>query len=82
MKKLLLLAALAAAALWLARRHDATPAMRAGVCNSRWSVRRVLWRRLFPSRIELPDRWQDYYWRRTPTRCIAQPRRHDLKFAT
>jgi hypothetical protein len=68
---------------WLSeRRHDATPAMRAGVCEKRSSLRRVLWRRLFPSRIRLPDRWQDYYWRRTPTRCIAHPRTHRLKLAT
>ena len=64
------------------RRHDATPAMRAGVCDTRWSVRRVLWRRRFPSRVRLPDRWQDCYWRRTPTRCIEHPRRHTLRFAT
>jgi transposase-like protein len=64
------------------RKHVATPAMRAGVCEKRLSLRRVLWRRLFPSRIQLPDRWQDYYWRRTPTRCLANPRRHTLKLAT
>ena len=68
---------------WFSERtHDATPAMRAGVCDKRWSLRRMLGRRLFPSRVPLPDRWQDYYWRRTPTRCIAHPRRHTLKLAT
>jgi transposase-like protein len=64
------------------RKHDATPAMRAGVCEKRWSLRRVLWRRLFPSRVVLPDRWQVYYGRHTPTRCIAHPSRHTLKRAT
>jgi hypothetical protein len=56
--------------------------MRAGVCGKRLSLRRLLWRRLFPSRIRLPDRWQVYYGRRTPTRSIAHPRMHTLKFAT
>jgi transposase-like protein len=64
------------------RKHDATPAMRAGLCEKRLSLRRVLTQRLLPSRIRLPDRWQDYYWRRTPTRCIAHPSRHTLKLAT
>ena len=63
------------------RKHDATPAMLAGVCERRLSLRRLLWRRLFPWRVKLPERWQDYYWRRIPTRCIAHPRGHTLKLA-
>ena len=63
------------------RRHDGTPAMRAGVCTHRWSLRRILNQRLFPSRIVLPERWQDYYWRRTPTRCLKNCRTHRLKYA-
>ena len=64
------------------RRHDGTPAMRAGVCDQRWSVRRILRWRLFPSRIELPPRWQDYYWRRTPTRRIPNARAHQRRYVT
>ena len=63
------------------RRHDATPAMRAGVCEHRLSLRRILRERLFPSRLPLPDRWQDYYWRRIPTRCMPHARTHRLKYA-
>ncbi len=62
------------------RKHDGTPAMRVGVCTHRFSVRRILSQRLFPSRIRLPERWQDYYWRRTPTRCIQNPRTHRRRY--
>jgi len=63
------------------RKRGGTPAMRAGVCTHRWSVGRILSARLFPSRIPLPERWQDYYWRRTPTRCLPKARTHQLKYA-
>jgi hypothetical protein len=63
------------------RKHGATPAMRAGVCTCRWSVRRLLKQRLFPGRIALPERWQVYYWGLTPTRRIANARRHQLRHA-
>ena len=62
------------------RKRDGTPAMRAGVCTHRWSNRRILSERLFPSRVSLPQRWQDYYWRRIPTRCIKHARTHRLKY--
>jgi transposase-like protein len=64
------------------RKHDGTPAMRAGVCAERWSFRRILSQRLFPSRIRLPQRWQVYYWNRTPTRCLPNARSHRLEYAT
>jgi transposase-like protein len=68
---------------WFSERHPGqTPAMRAGVCKRRWSVPRILSRRLFPSRITLPERWQDYYWGRVPTRRIRNPRSHQLRYAT
>ena len=54
------------------RRRDATPAMRAGVCEQRWRVEGILERRLFPSRIALPERWARYYWRQTVTRMIPR----------
>ena len=63
------------------RKHDGTPAMRAGVCTHRWSLPRILKERLFPSRVVLPERWQDYYWRSVPTRCIPKARTHQLKYA-
>jgi hypothetical protein len=67
---------------WFSERHPGeTPAMRAGVCEKRWSVRRILDRRLFPFRIPLPERWRDYYRGRVPTRRIRNPRMHHLRYA-
>jgi transposase-like protein len=63
------------------RRRDGTSAMRAGVCEHRWSVRRLLEERLLPSRIALPDAWAEHYWGNVPTRRIANPQRHSLKYA-
>ena len=63
------------------RRRGSTPAMRAGVAARRLSVRDVLAERLFPSRVALPRRWQDYYWRRVATRRIPNGRRHACRYA-
>ena len=64
------------------RRRDGTPAMRLGLCPRPLTVNAVLAHRLFPSRVGLPARWQDYYWRRTPTRRIPHARSHALTYAT
>jgi transposase-like protein len=63
------------------RRHDGTPAMRAGVCARRWSFAKVLAQRLFPARVPLPERWADYYWRRISSRDLPNCRTHALKYA-
>ena len=63
------------------RRRDASPAMRLGITDHRWAVEEVLKERLFPSRVWLPRRWADYYWRHIPTRRIARCRNHRRKFA-
>lgn len=63
------------------RKHEGTPAMRAGVCTHAWSWRAILKERLFPWRIPLPERWADYYWRRIPTRRIPNGRAHRLGYA-
>ena len=63
------------------RRHEGTPAMRAGVCPHRCSVRQVLSERLFPGRIALPAAWAEHYWGRVPTRQIAKTREHKLEYA-
>lgn len=63
------------------RRRDATPAMRAGVSERRYSLKDILERRLFPGRIRLPERWARYYWRRTPTRALPRVRTHTLRYA-
>src|SRR5262245_38359363 len=63
------------------RKRDATPAMRAGVCTRRWSLRAILAERRFPSRVALPERWARYYWGLTPTRCLPRARAHTLRLA-
>src|SRR5262245_20000550 len=63
------------------RKRDATPAMRAGVCGRRHSLMSILSRRRFPGRISLPERWQRYYQRITPTRALPRVRTHNLQYA-
>jgi hypothetical protein len=63
------------------RRRDATPAERLGLLPRKLTVDDVLRERLFPSRIALPERWADYYWRRIPTRRIANPALHRATYA-
>ena len=63
------------------RKRDATPAMRAGVSERRFSLKAILSARLFPVRIALPERWARYYWRHTPTRRLARVRTHALRYA-
>jgi len=62
------------------RRKEGTPAMRAGVCTQRWSVRQLLKERLFPGRVPLPEAWAEHYWGRVPTRRIAHPQHHTLRY--
>lgn len=70
-------------AKWFSERaHDGTPAMRAGASERRWSLRRILARRLFPTRVALPARWAEYYFGLTPTRRIPNARRHSLRYAS
>jgi transposase-like protein len=63
------------------QRRDETPAMRLGVMSHRLTVPGLLKERLFPSRIELPERWAEYYWRRVKTRIFVNNREHQLRFA-
>jgi transposase-like protein len=63
------------------RRQDLTPAQRLGLLDRRLTPADVLATRLFPSRIVLPPRLADYYWRRIPTRRIPNGRRHALRLA-
>ena len=63
------------------RERGPTPAMRLGRASRRIEPEEILERRLFPSRIGLPERWQTYYWRTTPTRAIPNGRVHRLKYA-
>ena len=63
------------------QKKDGSPAMRLGLTDHRWTVEEVLKERLFPSRIDLPERWADYYWRQIQTRRISRCRTHKKVFA-
>jgi transposase-like protein len=58
-----------------------TPAMRLGLRPRPLHPRRLLRRRLFASRVTLPEPWCEYYRRRVPTVGIARPRHHALRLA-
>ena len=58
-----------------------SPAMQLGLAQRRLSPEEILAHRRFPCRIEVPLRWQTYYWRTTTTRTIPRCSRHDLKYA-
>ncbi len=64
------------------KRCRQTPAMVLGLLARRLTEQEVLERRLFVSQVELPPLWQDYYWRRVPTRVLKVNRTHELKYAT
>jgi hypothetical protein len=63
------------------RRQDETPAQRLGIMERKLSVDEVLAERLFPSRIPLPERIAQYYWRRVPTRVFQNAPEHQLAYA-
>jgi transposase-like protein len=62
-------------------RKQGTPAMRAGLTDTPWSVKKLLDGRRFATRTTLPKVWQEYYERRVDTPGIKNPRRHLLKLA-
>ena len=63
------------------RRRDASPAQRLGLASRRLSVREILDRRLFATRVGLPDRIERYYRRAIETRRIPNGRAHTLRYA-
>jgi hypothetical protein len=62
-------------------RGGGTPAQRLGLVDRVLSVKDVLKRRLFPSRIRLPERLKTYYRGATVTRMIPNGRSHRLRYA-
>jgi len=62
-------------------RKDASPAMRIGVTDRLLSWPQILSKRLFVTRIPLPESQQPYYWGRIPTRQIPNARDHRLRYA-
>jgi transposase-like protein len=63
------------------KRTGATPAMQAGLSRAPLTAEEILRVRLFPSRIALSPRWQEYYWRQVETPALGVNRRHELKYA-
>jgi hypothetical protein len=58
-----------------------SPAMRLGLTDRLWTVEDVLEKRLFPSRIALPEPWGQYYWGRVPSRTLPRWRQHRRRYA-
>ena len=63
------------------RKGGATPAQKAGVLERRLSLKELLARRLFPSRIPLPERAAGYYRREVRTAALGVNRAHRLRYA-
>ena len=62
-------------------RWSPTPAMERGLLDSKLSVEDVLMGRIFVGHHELPNSWNNYYWRTVSTRALERERTHTLKFA-
>ena len=63
------------------KRPGTTPAMRKGLLQKPLGIEELLGQRLFPGRIGLPARWQEYYDRTIRTRELAVNRVHGLRYA-
>ncbi len=58
-----------------------SPAMARGMLDRKLKVEDVLNERIFFDHVELPARWQLYYWKKVSTRALDRERTHDLKYA-
>jgi hypothetical protein len=58
-----------------------TPAMIKGLLERPLRAVEILQERLFPSLVELPARWREYYWRLVETPVLGVNRRHELTYA-
>ena len=63
------------------RRRGKSPAMRMGLVSRLLEIPEILKQRLFPTRVELPERWQAYYWKRIKTRALPRGVAHRLRYA-
>ena len=63
------------------RPRGPTPAEARGTIDHRVAVAELLERRIFVSHVELPARWDEYYWRTISTRALPSQRRHELTYA-
>jgi transposase-like protein len=58
-----------------------TPAMWKGLVTKRLQFRQIFGKRLFSTRIALPDRWAQYYRRTIVTPALGRNRKHELRYA-
>ena len=63
------------------RKGGESPAMRLGLTDRLLVAGEFLARRLFPTRIRLPERWRAYYTMELPTRALPSGRRHRARYA-
>lgn len=63
------------------RRKRDTPAMRLGILDRRIGAKVLLARRLFVTRVGLPERWLRYYRGEIRTRTLPHGREHRLTYA-
>ena len=63
------------------RRRGASPAQRADIRANRLSLKELLARRLFASRIRLPELLELYYRRTVKTPALGVNREHRLSYA-
>ena len=63
------------------RHGGGTPAMRLGLRDRPIPIAEILEQRLFPDRVQLPEKWARYYRGEVPTRYLKNERRHRLKLA-
>lgn len=58
-----------------------TPAMLRGLLQQPLRFAEIFRARLFPARVDLPQRWSEYYSKRIMTRALSKNRQHALKYA-
>ncbi len=63
------------------KRCRGTPAMLAGLCDRALTAAEIVRRRLFPSQVDLPRRWAEYYRGEVETPALGVNLRHELKYA-
>jgi hypothetical protein len=58
-----------------------TPAMARGMLDRKLDLDDLFAERIFPSQLELPERWEQYYRREIETAALPVNRRHEWKYA-
>ena len=63
------------------KKRDASPAERLGFRRGKLTVEQLLRRRLFASRVKLPDPWGAYYSGKLVTKAVPNGVEHTLTYA-